>query len=100
MPEPRRVLSSLSFIVRFWLERTPSHSPSHNLRGRITRVSARGPDEQQAVTELEDVTRFIEDALEQEGVIVKPTAEPAVNPVAKPAHGWRWLRWARGRERR
>ena len=92
MPEPRRVLSSLSFIVRFWLDRTPSHSPSYSLRGRITRVSAHGPDEQRSVTELSDVTRFIEDSLEQAGVTVKP--------AAKPACGWRWLKRAGARERR
>lgn len=82
MPESRRSLS-LSFIVRLWLER----EGDHDLRGRVTRVSERGPDEQQPVSRLSDITDFIETSLEQEGMKVKRASR------------WRWWRAPKGKRR-
>ncbi len=67
MPNTRKVLSSLSFIIRLWFD---IESP-HNLRGRITRVKGQRQNEQKSFSELSEINNFIERSLEQEGVVVK-----------------------------
>ncbi len=45
--------------------------PPHNLRGRITRVKGQEQDKQKSFSELDEINNFIEESLEQEGVVVK-----------------------------
>jgi hypothetical protein len=64
MNNPNELPKSISFIVKFWLERN-SHT---HLRGRITQVSESGTDQQRAVTQLKEVTDFIGQSLAREGL--------------------------------
>jgi hypothetical protein len=64
MNNPNELPKSISFIVKFWIERN-SHT---HLRGRITQVNETGTDQQQTVTHLNDITEFIGQSLAREGL--------------------------------
>ena len=59
MREPQKTLTCLSFIVKFWFE----HGTPSSLRGRITRVTERGEDEQRSVKQPEEVAEYIKASL-------------------------------------